>query len=103
MNPQPAVSDALIRDVGCKVGLRFAIASMICFSVGTPARADGLNAGSTDKLALNVPADAVVIALGSLGAILPDIFKSQLTPSQCQWCGANAIDRSFHDFFAGAI
>src|SRR4051812_31616857 len=92
-----------MRDVGCKVGVRFAIASVICFSLGAPARADGLNAGSTDKLALNIPADAVVIALGGIGALFPEIFKSQLAPLQCQWCGANAIDRSFHDFFAGAI
>jgi membrane-associated phospholipid phosphatase len=78
-------------------------AALICFSLAMPARADGLNAGSTDKLALNVPADSVVIALGGIAALVPEIFKSQLGPTHCQWCGANAIDRSFHDFFTGAI
>jgi len=78
-------------------------AALICFSLAMPARANGLNAGSTDKLALNVPADAVVIALGGIGVLIPEIFSSQLGPSECKWCGANSIDRSFHDFFTGAI
>jgi len=78
-------------------------AALVCLGVTLPARADGLDAGPTDKLALNVPADAVVIALGGIGTLVPEIFNSQLAPSQCKWCGANSIDRSFHDFFTAAI
>jgi membrane-associated phospholipid phosphatase len=78
-------------------------AVLLCFAVALPARADGLNAGSTDKLALNVPADVTVIVLGGIGALIPEIFKSQLAPAQCRWCDTNVVDRSFHDFFSGAI
>jgi membrane-associated phospholipid phosphatase len=72
----------------------------ISLGIALPARAGGLNAGATDTLALDVPADSVVIVLGGLGALLPQFYRS---PATCRWCGANAIDRSFHDFFTGAI
>jgi len=68
-----------------------------------PANADGLNAGATDRLALDIPADAAVIALGGIGSLVPQVFKSQLAPAQCRWCGANAVDRFFHDALVGAI
>ena len=77
-------------------------AALLCFVLAVPARADGLDAGSTDKLAL-VPADAAVIALGTIGVLIPEIFKSQLAPADCRWCDTNALDRSFHDFFTGAL
>jgi membrane-associated phospholipid phosphatase len=77
--------------------------ALVCAGLVLPARADGLNAGSTDKLALNVPADAVVIVLGGIGTLVPEIFSSQLAASECKWCGANSIDRSFHDFLTAAI
>jgi membrane-associated phospholipid phosphatase len=80
-----------------------AAATVICVSLPLPARADGLDAGSTDKLALNVPADAAVIALGGIAALVPEIFQAQLGATQCHWCGAGSLDRSFHDFFTGAI
>jgi membrane-associated phospholipid phosphatase len=86
-----------------RIFLNSGAAVLICLTLAMPARADGLNAGSTDRLALDVPADAVVIALGGIGALIPEIFKSQLAPAQCHWCGANAIDRSFHDFLSGAL
>jgi len=79
------------------------IGAFVCVSLAMPARADGLYAGATDKIALDIPADAVVIALGGIGAIVPEIFKSQLAPAQCSWCGANAVDRFFHDGLTGAI
>lgn len=76
---------------------------LVCVSLALPARADGLNAGATDRIALDVPADAVVIALGGIGSLVPQIFKPQLAPAQCRWCGANAVDRFFHDGLTGAI
>src|SRR3954453_22094139 len=78
-------------------------AALGCAAPVLPPRADGRDAGSTDKLALNIPVDAVVIALGGIGTLVPEIFNSQLAPSECKWCGANSIDRSFHDFFTAAI
>ena len=82
---------------------RPALIGLACIAVAFPARADGLNAGDTDKLGLNVPADAVVIALGAAGTLVPEIFKSQLAPDSCHWCGSNGVDRAFHDFFEGAL
>ena len=73
-----------------RIFLNSGAAVLICLTLAMPARADGLNAGSTDRLALDVPADAVVIALGGIGALIPEIFKSQLAPAQCHWCGSNA-------------
>ena len=79
------------------------VVAFVCASLALPARADGLNAGATDKVALDIPADVVVIALGGVGSLVPQIFKSQLTPDECRWCGANAVDRFFHDALVGAI
>jgi membrane-associated phospholipid phosphatase len=79
------------------------VVAMVCIGLALPARADGLEAGATDKVALDVPLDAVVIALGGIGSLVPEIFKSELTPAQCRWCGANAVDRFFHDGLTGAI
>jgi membrane-associated phospholipid phosphatase len=79
------------------------IVALVCTSLVLPARAEGLNAGATDKVALDLPADAVVIALGGIGSLVPQIFKSDLTPAQCRWCGANAVDRFFHESLTGAI
>jgi membrane-associated phospholipid phosphatase len=79
------------------------VVAVLCVSLALPTRADGLSAGVTDKVALDVPADAVVIALGGIGSLVPQIFKSELASAQCNWCGANAVDRFFHDRLAGAI
>jgi membrane-associated phospholipid phosphatase len=79
------------------------VVAVVCVSLALPVRADGLNAGATDKVALDIPADAVVIALGGIGSLVPEIFKSELTPAQCRWCGANAVDRFFHDSLTGAV
>src|SRR5258708_9060456 len=79
------------------------VVAVVCISLAPPARADGLNAGPTDRVALDIPADAVVIALGGIGSLVPEIFKSDLTPAQCRWCGANAVDRFFHNSLTGAI
>src|SRR5258708_33855395 len=79
------------------------VVAVVCISLAPPARADGLNAGPTDRVALDIPADAVVIALGGIGSLVPEIFKSDLTPAQCRWRGANAVDRFFHNSLTGAI
>src|SRR6267143_3183041 len=76
---------------------------LVCVNLAVPARAEGLTAGATDKVALDIPADTVLIALGGIGSLVPDLFKSELAPSQCRWCGANAVDRFFHDSLAGAV
>jgi len=79
------------------------IVPLVCVSLAFPTRADGLYAGATDKVALDIPADAVLIALGGIGSLVPDLFKTELAPAQCRWCGANAVDRFFHDSLAGAV
>ena len=79
------------------------VVAVACVSLALPAHADWLNAGPTDKVALDIPADAVVIALGGIGSLVPLTFKSELAPAQCRWCGASAADRFFHDGLTGAI
>ncbi len=79
------------------------IAVLVCLGLARPAIANGLNAGPTDKVALNVPADAVLVALGGIGSLFPAVFKSELAPAQCRWCGANDVDRFFHDTLIGAM
>jgi len=79
------------------------VVPLVCVSLALPIRADGLYAGATDKVALDIPADAILIAFGGIGSLVPDLFKSELAPAQCHWCGANAVDRFFHDSLAGAV
>src|SRR5437764_14386778 len=69
----------------------------VCVSLALPARADGLNAGATDKVALDVPADAVVIAIGGIGSLVPERFRPQLAPAERRGRGADAADRCAHD------
>jgi membrane-associated phospholipid phosphatase len=74
-----------------------------------PARADGLNAGATDRVALDLPRDAIVTAVGVVGATVPLILGDQLAPKSCRWCDGslgnpvNAVDDWFHQHLTGSI
>ena len=79
-------------------------AAIVLFLVaGGAALADGLEAGPSDRVALNLGADAVITGLGIGGAMVPLIFSGSLAPSACRWCdgpaGApvNAVDGWFHE------
>ena len=73
-----------------------------------PAQAEGLRAGATDRLALDLPADAIVTAIGIAGSGFPELFGRQLAPASCRWCdgstaapSVNSVDRYFHDALTG--
>jgi len=73
---------------------------LVCVSLAFPARADGLTAGATDKVALEIPADAVLIALGGIGSWCPT-SSSRSSPRRS---AAGAGERGgplLHDSLAG--
>jgi len=78
-------------------------AAIVCIAAALPANADGLHAGATDRVALNVPVDALITGLGIVGATVPLIFSSSLARDTCRWCDGptgtpvNAVDDWFHD------
>jgi membrane-associated phospholipid phosphatase len=61
-----------------------------------------LDAGPTDRVALDLTNDAVIITAGVTGAVVPLIFASQFAPGSCRWCGGpigapvNGVDDWFH-------
>lgn len=73
-------------------------------------------AGATDKLDLNPPADAAIFAISAIGVTVPELFKTQLVPSHCRICDGpdnsglpgtggrgslNGVDAFFHDHLTG--
>ncbi|HKC58456.1 MAG TPA: phosphatase PAP2 family protein [Myxococcales bacterium] len=85
------------------------LAVAICIGFAPPVRADGLSAGPTDKLALDLPKDGVILGLGFIASTVPLIFSSELAPKSCRWCDGpagspvNAVDNWFHDRLVGAV
>ncbi|HWC73884.1 MAG TPA: phosphatase PAP2 family protein [Gemmatimonadales bacterium] len=87
---------------------RFRVAVIMAgLAIGAQARADGLLAGPTDRVALDVPADIAITAVGTIGAVVPLIFSDQLVPDRCRWCDGpvgtpvNAVDDWFHAHLTG--
>jgi membrane-associated phospholipid phosphatase len=84
-------------------------AVLACVAVGRPASADGLEAGPTDRIGLDVPKDAVILGVGVVGALVPLIFADQLAPKSCRWCDGslgsrvNPVDDWFHQHLTGAL
>jgi len=76
-------------------------AAIVCIAAALPANADGLDAGATDRVALNVPVDALITGLGIVGATVPLIFSGSLARDTCRWCEGpigtpvNAVDDWF--------
>jgi membrane-associated phospholipid phosphatase len=74
---------------------------LVCVTLASPSRADLLRAGETDRVALDVPRDALVLTVGVLGAASPFAFRNRDATS-CRWCdgavGApvNSVDDWFH-------
>jgi membrane-associated phospholipid phosphatase len=73
-------------------------------------------AGPTDKLDLNPPADAAILAISAIGVVVPELFKTQLVPAHCRICDGpdnsglpgtggqgslNGVDAFFHDSLTG--
>jgi membrane-associated phospholipid phosphatase len=85
------------------------VAIVACIAAAWPARADGLYAGPTDRVALDVPKDAVITAVGALGALVPLALTSQLASTSCRWCdgpigtSANPVDDWFHQHLTASI
>ena len=85
------------------------LAVAICIGPPSSVRADGLNAGPTDKLALDLPKDGLILGLGFVASTVPLIFSSDLAPKNCRWCDGpagspvNAVDNGFHDRLTGAV
>jgi membrane-associated phospholipid phosphatase len=78
------------------------LVAIACAGVALPARPDVLEAGPTDKVALST-ADVAVIAAGVLGSFGPELFRNQLGPKNCRWCGITGVDGWFHDRLTGAL
>jgi membrane-associated phospholipid phosphatase len=87
---------------------RFA-AVAACVAFAAPVRAGVLDAGATDRLALDVPDDTVITGLAVVGATLPLIFSGSFAPKSCRWCDGslgspvNPIDSWFHDRLAATV
>lgn len=58
-----------------------------------------LDAGPTDKIALNPPADIAITAAGLVGWVGTEALKDHLAPAQCRICdeSINGVDGFFHD------
>jgi membrane-associated phospholipid phosphatase len=71
---------------------------------------------ATDKVDLRPEADLTLSGLAFLGATIPELLKSQLTPAECRWCDGsdntglpgtgsrgslNGVDAWFHDATTG--
>jgi membrane-associated phospholipid phosphatase len=84
-------------------------AIVLCILLAAPAGASVLDAGATDRVALDVPKDASITAIAALGAILAVPFTDRLAPASCRWCdGAvgtpvNPVDDWFHSRLTGAL
>ena len=119
MTPEPTRHESLSADLGFP---RFRPAAMskwmiktpaaavaVCVMLAAPARADGLHAGATDRVSLDVPKDAVILGLGFLGSTVPLILTNQLAPSNCRWCDGpvgtpvNPVDNWFHDHVTASV
>jgi membrane-associated phospholipid phosphatase len=80
-----------------------------CLAVAAPARADGLEAGPTDRVALDVPKDAVITAVGLLGSVIPLALTNKLAPTNCRWCDGtvgtpvNSVDDWFHSNLTASL
>jgi membrane-associated phospholipid phosphatase len=80
-----------------------------CLAIAAPVRAGVLDAGPTDRVALDVPNDIVITSLGVVGAVVPLILTNQVAPAQCRWCGGpvgqpvNGVDDWFHQHLTGAV
>lgn len=89
--------------------MRRLAALVLCAGVALPAWADGLDAGPTDHVALDLPKDVAITVAGAVGSLVPLIFASQLGPSQCRWCGGplgepvNPVDDWFHQRLTGSV
>ena len=86
----------------------------------TSARADWTQAGPTDTLALNLPADIAITAGGFAYWLATELAKSKLAPAHCRICNGsdnsgfaidprsgqgdlNGVDAWFHDQLTGAL
>ncbi len=86
-----------------------AIACLVCFSIAMPTKANPLDAGPSDRVALDVPKDAAIIVLGTGVALAPLVFPSALAPSSCRWCdgtagsSVNPVDDWFHQHLTASV
>jgi membrane-associated phospholipid phosphatase len=84
-------------------------AVIACVAAAAPSWADGLVAGPPDRIALDVPKDAAILAVGVVGATVPLIFADQVAPKTCRWCDGslgtpvNAVDDWFHEHLTSSV
>lgn len=77
-----------------------------------------LDAGPSDRVALNLPADVALISASAVGFLVPELLKGKLAPAHCFLCDGNddrglpgtgssgslnAVDAFFHDSLTGTI
>jgi len=84
-------------------------AVLACIAVAAPAGASVVDAGATDRVALDVPKDVAITAVASVGAIVPQLFSDKLAPKSCRWCDGpvgtpvNSLDDWFHGWLTAAV
>ena len=84
----------------------------------TLAASSWIDAGATDRIALQPAADAVVTGAGLAAFVIPELLKESLAPSHCVICNGddnsglpgtgsrgslNGVDAAFHDAMTGWI
>ena len=83
------------------------MAAAACLAAAAPAGAGVLDAGATDRVALDPPKDVAITTVAALGALLPTVL--QLGPTNCRWCDGplgspvNTVDDWFHAHLTASI
>jgi membrane-associated phospholipid phosphatase len=85
------------------------LAAFCSVAIAAPVRAGVLDAGPTDRVALDLVDDVVITTVGVVGATVPLIFANQFAPDSCRWCGGavgkpvNGVDNWFHEHLTTAV
>jgi hypothetical protein len=69
------------------------VVGVAVLALALPARAERLNAGATDRVALHFPTEAVVTLVERASVPAPALFSKQLAPGQCRSCGGKTADK----------
>lgn len=50
-----------------------------------------------DTLEVDMPRTALITGVGATAWVLSEVFKKQLAPEDCRWCGSNGLDDGVRD------
>lgn len=95
-----------------------ALIALVALSLPAAASPLLLDAGASDKIGLNVPADVAILSAGFAGFVIPELLKESLAPAHCNACNGadntglpgtgsqgtlNGVDAFFHDALTGSL